>query len=218
MVSDIGPLGLPYEIWGLVVFAIVVAMYFIFRTNYEAIPVRALWIFKNGQAYSFKAKEDLQGIFLKIVNARGKEIETIKKRGIPLEVKEIDEKQAKAYIAKFATTDAEGKPTTEKRAYLNVAFSKMKHERVYAVLEGTGETIDIVELATQDAKKKAKGEPSSGNAVVLHEEQSAAKELFKAWAEALAGSLRALVLPLAAGGAIGMAATLVLLILTGHFH
>ena len=190
--------------------AIVVSSYFFFRTNVQGVPVNVTWVFKNGSAYKFRAEEDLQGIFLRIKNARGKIIETIKKNGIPLEVKEIDKKDMKAYLVKFAND--------QDRAFLAVSYSKMKHSREYTVLEGTGETVNVIKEAEKIEKKEGDSNPSSGNAVVLHEEQSAAKEFFKGLAMALQGTFRALILPLIAGGALGMSATIILILLTGHFH
>jgi len=247
--------GIPYfDLWVILIIAGVAVAWFFFRSSVQGVPVIVKWVYRNGTAIELKAKEDLQGIFLEILNAKGKVIETIKKTGIPLEVQEINEKDSRAYLVKFSDGS--------KRVFLSVALSRMKHKREYTVLEGTGETVDLMDkgrkmgslpstsipmlteaaLLLRDGAgdsaedkqirvKSANGLESIvkqisegpqigglGNSVTLHEERSAAKAFMKDLAEALAGTFKALILPMIAGGGMTASAIIIVLLLSGHLH
>jgi hypothetical protein len=55
------------------------------------------WLFRNHSGKQFRALEDLNGLWLYILNARGKKAATLKKNGLPIEVSIVGNK-ARAYV------------------------------------------------------------------------------------------------------------------------
>lgn len=240
--------GLPP--WELAIFGVVIGLVVLvyFRSSVRSIPVGVLWVYKNRAAIKLKAKEDLSGVFLDVTNARGKTLTTLKKTGLPIEVKAVN--KAKAYfIAETRPTDGfnlaeqevlkekgwkiepreagswrkrpwnakqplrgylleKDEETVNETAWLDVSLGGLKHERLYASVEGTGQTIDWLDPAKVDGK----GEEKSA---ILNEEKSAAQEWLRLLAEAAAGGLRSILLPLIAGLGIGCTVTFLVIILTG---
>lgn len=101
--------------------------------------------------------------------------------------------------------------TTEALAYLDVSLGGLKQARIYASIEGSGETIDW--------KPKIEGEEGKdpGNTVLIQEMRSAAKGFFALLAEMLQGGIRSLLLPLIAGLGIGGLLVAIIFIALG-FH
>lgn len=166
------------------------------------IDVVVTWVFKNHTALRFKAKEDLRGIFLDVLGARGKSIEALKKEGIPIEVSDIDKKDMKAYLL-VKPKGATGAPQVS----LLVKHGRTKSSREFITVEGTGQTIDFVE--------RAKGLKDSGNAPIIQEEKSAAKEFLTMLANAATSAGNKMML-LGSGAGIGMGVTVLILVLMGH--
>jgi hypothetical protein len=195
----------------------IVVAWFFFRSQVQGLPVNITWMFGNRTALRFRGEEDLQGVFLKVKNARGKVIETIKKRGIPLDVKNIDRNDMKVYL--IDEPDASQESGVKGRVYLDVAYSKMKHSREYYTREGTGTTIDMLTIGTSGNGKPSPEEVAdAGSAVVLHDEQSAFKAWLRDMAEAAKRDMTTILIFMGAGASMGLAVTLVLLIFTGHFR
>lgn len=167
------------------------------------IEVVVTWVFKNYSAIRLKASEDLRGIFIEVKNARGKSIETVKKDGVAIEVKEIDRKRMKAYLL-----EKPRKGTEDNLVYLLMKEGRFKLSREYITVEGTGQTIDFIE--------RAKGTDDSGNAPVIQEEKSAAKQFLQMLAEAALNSLSRILLPMGTGLGLGIGITVLLLVLFGH--
>jgi hypothetical protein len=242
--SDISPLGIPYEILiPLVVIGVAVVWYF-FRANVEGMPVKVNWVTETGITFLFKAKEDLRGVFLDIMKG-GRSIEQIKKFGIPLDVSEVNEKDSKAYLVKFADDT--------KKVYVTVRQSRLKHYRLYTVIEGTGMTVDYRNMAqtllrpeyipkleearrvlldasaTQEQKdvaaaqvlevvtKSREGAKDSGTTLLLHEESSGFKRVLKDLEEG-GRTFMDVILGWIPGIGIGMALTFILLLLLGRLH
>lgn len=100
---------------------------------------------------------------------------------------------------------------TEKAiAYLDVSLGGMKQARLYASVEGTGETIDWM------PRIAAANQNDASNTVILQEMKTAAKSFFALLAEAMQGSLKTFLLPLLAGLGLGGMITLLLFVLSGH--
>jgi hypothetical protein len=213
----------------------VAAIFLVFRFQVKSIPVQVLWIYRNGSALLLPAKEDLGGVFLEIKNMRGKVIQTIMKSGLAIEVAKIDQKRGylvqseksyksvkKGRFGREKVADKEegqledehhNEKGEEKRTvrYLDVALGGLKHMRLYVVREGTGDTIDMVNVG-----EKGSTGMDPGNATVMHEERGAAKEFLKMLAEAAAGTWKTIIIPMLAGAGLGSAVVTLLLILFGH--
>jgi hypothetical protein len=190
-----------------VLFALVatIGVIFVIRfmgKNLGTIDVVLTWVFKNHTALRFKAKEDLRGIFLDVLNARGKSIEALKKEGYAIEVTDIDRKAMKAYILE-KPKGATGKPQIS----LLVKQGRTKSSREFITVEGTGQTIDFVE--------RSKDLKDSGNAPLIQEEKSAAKEFMTMLANAATSAGNKMIL-LFSGAGIGMGVTVLILVLMGH--
>lgn len=204
----VAPPLLPLDLWIVIGVVVVVGIYLAYRGGYKTIPVKVLWVFRNYSGRMFNAEEDLQGIFLTLKTAKGKKFETLKKTGQPLDVVEIDEKHNRAWLVKW---QEEGGEKVEK-VFLDVSMGGLKHTRLYATVEGTGETMDWIKKVEDEGKKKS----DSGSAGIIHEEKSAVKEFLKLWAEAAAGTMKTLIIPLIAGAGLGASTVFIILVLLGH--
>lgn len=232
--------GLPVELVAIIVLAMVGIVFLFFRFQVKGVPVNLIWIYKNGSAVMFRAREDLQGIFLDIIRG-GRKAEIIKKTGLPLAVRYIPDK-FRAYIDvpkdktisepemkqlkdrgfKITPTKYDRKSRirgylVEKEhemdtalAYLDVNLGGLKQVRLYASIEGSGETIDWTPKI-----QESKGEQDSGNTILLGEMKSAAKQFFALLAEAMQGSIKTFLLPLIAGLGIGAMLMVLIVTLTG---
>src|SRR5881296_3722599 len=89
--------GIGYEIWAIFALIGFTVFYLLFKRNIKGIPVILKWIYKNGSALQLRAQQDLGGIFIYVMNARGKKVETLKQTGLPLEVS-ILSNRFKAYV------------------------------------------------------------------------------------------------------------------------
>lgn len=236
--SDISPLGIPYEILIPLVVIAVAALWFFFRSSVEAMPVYVDFTTETGVTYRFKGKEDLRGVFLDIVKG-GKSIEQIQKFGIPLEVSQVNEKESKAYLIKFADGT--------KKTYVTVRQSRLKNYRLYHTIEGSGITVDyrtmgerllspeyipkinravevlqkgstesrelageLAEVATKSLEKAR----DTGTTALLHEESSGFKRVLQDL-ESGGRTFMDTILNWLPGVGIGMALTFILLLLTG---
>ena len=240
--SDISPFGIPYEVLAVILAAAIVVAYLFFRSSVEGMPVYAKWVTETGVTWRFRAKEDLRGVFIDIMDGKGKVIEQVKKFGIPLDISDVE--NAKAYLVKFSDDT--------KKVYLTVRPSRMKNYREYTVLEGTGLTVDYKGMAKQAMRpdfisKVQKAESllrdgkdadpetyvqaadgllqvvkesqrnansDAGNTLLLHEESSAFKQLLKDLKEG-GKSMMDMLFDWIPGIGIGMALTFLILILLG---
>jgi len=171
--------------------------------NAGAINVIVTWVFKNNTALRFKAREDLRGIFLDVVGARGKVIEALKKDGLPIEVEEVSD--MKAYLLK------KGKEKGKTQVNLLVKHGRSKFSREFITVEGTGKTLNFVEQANEAGA-------DTGNAPVIQEERSAAKEFLAMLAAAATGTWNKLILPMLTGLGMGVGLTMIILVLFGHLR
>lgn len=231
--------GLPPELIALFTFAIVGIIYAFFRFQVKGVPVLLIWIYKNGAAIILKGKEDLQGIFLDVIRGNKKVellkktglplqvrylpdkfkayIDVPKDRTINEEkLKALRDDGFKMTVAKYDRKARirgyiiEKEHLMEKTlAYLDVNLGGMKMARIYAAIEGSGETIDW-------APKIAGSSEDTGNTVLLGEMKSAAKGFFQLLAEAMQGSLKTFLLPLLAGLGLGGMLVVLVFILSGH--
>lgn len=237
--------GIPTELWLVGIIVIGIVGFYFFRTQVRDIPVNVLWVFRNGHSRIFRASEDLGGVFLNVMDWKGKKAETLKKTGEPLEVTYMPER-AKTYIIEPETKH--GKPLTQEtmaelehegfrlreetdrkgklKAYIATRPPKEEKELAYidAHLGGlkTARLFVVPEGtgSTFDVVKAIQGlnVEDPGNTSLLHEERGAAKAALKDYAEAAAGSFRTLVIPLVAGLGIGGMISLLFILLTGHYH
>src|SRR5207247_1786774 len=140
-------LGIGYEIWTLFIIIAIPSIVILRRrgpTSIRAMPVKVLWELKNGAAYLLPAKADLNGVFVDVVNARGKKILSLMEQGQPLEVTEPPEKDARRLYLIGGSQN--GKKTGkeldgDKRPYLDVNLSRTKSMRLYRTMEKTGVTL-----------------------------------------------------------------------------
>jgi hypothetical protein len=167
--------------------------------NAGAITVVVTWVFKNHTALRFKAREDLRGIFLDVMGARGKVIEALKKEGLPIEVEEVD--GMKAYILK--------KDKNSKQVNILVKHGRSKFTREFVTVEGTGKTLNFVDQADRAGS-------DTGNAPVIQEERSAAKEFLAMLASSAQGAWGKLILPILTGLGMGVGLTMIIMVLFGH--
>jgi hypothetical protein len=198
--------GIPTDLFVLFLFVVFIFLVGLMRylgRSFGQIAVKVLWVFKNYTAMRMDAYEDLQGIFIKILGPRRKELETIKKLGRPIEVEEIDEKSMKAYLLK------KPKKGEKPLIYLLVKQGRTKSSREFITVEGTGKTLDFV------TKAESETETAPGNAPVIQEEQSAAKTFLKLVMSA-AESIGNKLLMIGSGVGMGMGLTIFLLLLFGH--
>lgn len=238
-------LGVPDDLWFLIIIGAVVLGVYFFRTQVKDIPVNILWVFKNHSGRIFRAAEDLEGAFLTVFDWKGKGVETLKKNGVPVEVTYLPEK-AKAYIVRSETKNGKPMDDATKRALEAQGFKVeeqpdgKKGEKAYVINrdpkeERTTAYLDVhlgglksMRLYTTlqgtgttiDLLKeleKATATTKAGNESVMHEERGAAKAYLRDIAEAFAGSWKTVILPLVAGLGIGGMISLLLILLTGHF-
>jgi hypothetical protein len=98
---------------------------------------------------------------------------------------------------------------TSALAYLDVNLGGLKTARMYAAVEGSGETIDWV------PRIKEAAQVDSGNSPVIHEMQSAAKSFLHLMADAMKGTFGSLLLPVGCGIGIGVTIMVILITLSG---
>ena len=104
-------------------------------------PVKVLWELKNGAAYLLPGKEDLNGVFVDVVNARGKKILSLMKEGQPIEVKEPPEKDAKQLYLIGGPHNGKKDSENDDRPYLDINLSRTKSMRLYRTIEKSGQTL-----------------------------------------------------------------------------
>jgi hypothetical protein len=235
-------LGIPTELWLILVAAAVILGYTFFKLQVKSMPVNVLLVRQNFSGLLLNAAEDIGGVFLYVFQGR-KKVDTLKKVGRPIEVV-IPGNNAKLYVEEkkrhgdgldektLKGLKEQGyKVTEEKRSkahqgyllekdvanekvtgYLDMPRGGVKTLRLYTSVEGTGETVDYKELVTE-----SKPQDATGTSGVLHEEINAVKTFLKEWAAAAVGTFKALVVPaLMGGGIVGMVILLVLML--SGFH
>jgi hypothetical protein len=242
--------GLPPELVVIFTIALIAIVFGILRYQVKGMPVVVKWLRKNYSAVQFRAQEDLGGIFLYVLNARGKREETIKKTGLPIEVKIINNKseayflkpknghsldgklleqiKAKGFSVELRSTmDRKGKEVTkgyiiekkeptEQLAYLDVAAGGLKMYREYNIVEGTGTTMQLLDIRKKIDEQGGEKAEDSGNSSLMHEVRGAAKGFLALMAEAMQGTFKSLILPLVAGGGLFSMILIVIEMLTGH--
>jgi hypothetical protein len=229
--------GLPPELVLGFTLAIVAVIFLFFRFQVKGVPVMLVWIYKNGSAIMLRAREDLQGIFLDVLKSGKKAeiikktglalpvrylpnnfkayieppknrftetaiIKDLRTAGFKVNVQRTDRKGAvKAYLI-------EKEASVEKTlAFLDVNLGGMKSAKLYATIEGMGETIDW-----QPKIETTNNKDDSGNTILLQEMKTAAKGFFALLAEAMQGTMKSLILPLVAG--VGLGITIIVLVVT----
>lgn len=250
--------GLPPELVAVFTFAIVGVVIAYFRLQVKGLPVLIRWLRSNYSAVQFRAQEDLRGIYLYVLNARGKREETITKTGKPFQVKVVDNKSY-AYLLRDGKAGhdlsaiekeelekkgwkivdrserytnwrgkelprkaylIEKKEPTEQLAYLDIAAGGQKMYRMYDAVEGTGTTLELLDVknkidAAIENSEKTETAASSG---MVHEELAASKSFLDLLAEAMQGSFKTFLIPFLAGGGVFGMAVLLVAILSGHLH
>ena len=208
-------LGIGYEIWGLfIIIAIPIAIILRRRgpTSIRAMPVKVLWELKNGAAYLLPAKEDLNGVFVDVVNARGKKILSLMKEGQPIEVKEPPEKDAKQlYLIGGPHNGKKGGRDSDDddRPYLDVNLSRTKSMRLYRTMEKSGQTLP---WGAED------GQEVNLHGSTVNQETATVNELLKRMEENIRNTFRALIMPILTGVSLGSMATFLLLIVLGRIR
>ena len=237
-------LGIPTELWILILPLIAILGWLLLKFNVKTIPVKVLWLAKNYSALRLRASEDLQGLWLTIINARGKKVETIKKTGRAIEVYDLDNKNGIAYtlnerrkaagLSDEMKTSIEGLgfrveeivrkgkrrgylvkkdgPATE-LAYLNIPSGGLKHEKLYTAVEGSGHTLDLLDLKEGIDKAETNTEGSDG---IIHGEINAAKSWLALLAEAAKANLANTLLMFGGGAGIGGMVVMLALLVSGH--
>jgi len=234
--------GLPPELLAIFTIAIVVVIWAFFRFNVKGVPVMLIWIYKNGSALMMRAQEDLQGIFLNVMKG-SKKVETLKKTGLPLQVKYLPNKfSAYIDIPKDQTINDEVlkrlrdkgfkmSPTKWSRKGIIKAYLIEKEASLVGALAYLDVNLGGMKTARLYTGIEGTGETidwmpkiqssqgvDPGNAVIIHEMRSAAKAILADIAAALKGTFQALILPLIAGAGIGGMLVIILVILTGHLR
>lgn len=220
------------EIGLIVGFLILVGSVLYFRSSVKGLPVMIRWIYKNGQAVLFKGQQDVGGLFIGVLNARGKRAESLKATGTPIEVFYVPEK-AKAYVieddlGREVVTDKQGTPLKDKKgnqitkavpqlttAYMDVSLGGLKHVRMYDAVEGVGKVVDWNHIIKSELQLDEDSE--EGASGLYNEEMNAMKGIFRLFAEALVGTLRGLLMPYVAGLGTGAMLLTFLFLFTGHF-
>lgn len=202
------------------------------------------WIYKTGSALQFRVQQDLNGLFINVLSARNKKLETLTQGAQPLEVtllpdkvkfyinpeergERLDEETMKMLAAKgFKIEETRRGKKNKLKGYL--IYTEPKLQKVLAYLDvSLGGLKHVREYATiegsgttidwQDrAKDVAPG--GTGKAAIINEEISAGKSWLHVLAEAARGTLSSLLLPLAAGISIGGMLFFLISLLSGHFR
>lgn len=233
--------GLPPELVGLFAIVAVIMVYAVLKYNVKGVPVQLLWIYKNGSALLMRSKEDMQGIFLEVMNARGKKLETLKKPGLALPVKVMPDKFT-AYVEMPKNTTMQDSTLVELRskgfkispakqnrkgvikAYLIEKESKLTEALAYLdVSLGGLKTMRLYgavegagETFNWQDKIDAAKSTDPGNTAVIHEMRSAFKSFAQILADAVKGTFSALLIPLIMGISLGGMLTVILLLVSGH--
>lgn len=108
--------GVPPELAAVFTIAIVAVVYLFFRFQVKGVPVIIELIARNYQAKQFRAQQDLNGLWLYILNARGKKAATLKKTGLPVEVHLVDNK-SRAYMIQEGKRNGGLDPDIKKQLY-----------------------------------------------------------------------------------------------------
>ena len=235
------PLGIPYELWALLLGSIIAVSYLFFKINVKGIPTFVTFVRRNGgTALQLSATKALDGLFINVREGTGKRIIPIKEKGVAIDVTVLPPK-FEAYVETkgreleeevIADMERKGFKVREKRskkdklrgyllnyeplatktkAFLDVSLGGLKHANTYTTIEGSGETIDWQEIISG-----TKGS-DPGNAAVMQELRAGVRAMFADWANAMKGTLQTLILPMATGaGLMGMIIFLIFLA-TGHF-
>jgi hypothetical protein len=234
--------GIPTELLIIFVLAGSLLVYAYFRLQVKDTPVRLLWMFRNKAAKLFTAKEDLEGIFVYVRSLTGKRTTIIAKdAGLDVQIippktelylledrKRVgmsDELQKSLTDKGFKVTnktDRKGKikgylVTREiegkQKAFLDTALGGQNHMKLYATVEGSGQTVDLVDFG-KGVDETKDSQDASG---LIHEELSTAQKALKIMGEA-GSSLMQSLLFLMSGIAFGGMITVLLIVLTGHLH
>ena len=240
--------ALPWQFYvaGLAVLATGVLVFVFFRLNVKEVPVEVEFIGTNYHAWQIRAKKDINGIYLKLFRG-SKHIESLKAVTKPVEVQILNDK-AKGYVVKkklmdeetrklltskgFTVTDREKdrkgrvksylleEPANGKAlAYFPTHVGGLKTVLRYMTVEGTGKTIDPMEMVDKALAPEGNGhakaqEDTTG---LVHELVSAGKEVIGLINEGAQGNFKML-LGVAAGLPMGMALIMVALEFTGHLR
>jgi hypothetical protein len=236
-------LGFPPEIFALIIWAAVVVIFLFFRLQVKGVPSVLLWIYKTGSALQFRIHQDLNGLFITVLSARGKKLETLTQGAEPLEVtvmpdkveffikpedlgQVVDEEMKRMIEAKgFKIKEKRAGKKNKLKGYL--VYNEPKLKRVLAYLDTSLGGLRHMRLfatfegsgTTVDWMDRAKDFKPDTNVKtgIIHQEQSAAKGWLQLLADAAKGTFGAILLPLLAGGGLFGMAELLVLILTGHF-
>ncbi len=234
-------LGIDDTLWLVIIGAILAFSYILFTRQVKGVPYSLKWIYKTGSALQLTVGQDLNGLFISVMNARGKKLETLTKDAEPLEVTVIppkvefymDPKEAGTTLDADTTALIESKGFKVKerregrkqkfRGYL--VYNEPKLKKVLAFLDvSLGGLRHVREYATiegsgttVDWMERAKDAPVGvGKNAVIHEEISAGKSWLHLLAEAAQGS-RSLLIGAVMGGGIAGTAMLLVFLLAG-FH
>lgn len=237
--------SIPWQFYliGLLILAGGVLAYVFFRLNVKEIPAVVEFLGTNYHAWEIRAKKDINGIYLKLYRG-SKHVESLKAVTKPFEVTVLDPK-VKGYIVSkrlmdddtrklltdrgFTITDRdkdrkgrvksyllEEPPNGKALAYFPTHLGGMKTVLRYMTVEGTGKTIDPMEVvgATLNGGNNKSEEDTTG---LVHELVSAGKEIIGLINEGAQGNFKML-LGVAAGLPMGMALIMVALEFTGHLR
>jgi hypothetical protein len=240
-------LGIPTELWIIILPLIGVSVWLILKFQVKAVPVTLLLLAKNYSALKLKVNRDLAGLWLTVINARGKKADTIKQKGKPFEVYSVDNKDAIAYTLRERRKEAElgeslwgqlvakGFKIEEKKegrrqkhkgylikkdapeseiVYVEIPTGGMKHETMFTAVEGTGHTVELLDIKPLIDESAANASGSDG---VIHQEINAAKSWLQLLGEAASRPLGQTLILLGAGMAMGGLLIVMVFLFGGHF-
>lgn len=240
-------LGIPNELWLVIIPVIGVVFYLVLKFNVKGVPVKVLWLAKNYSALQLRASEDLQGLWLTIINARGKKVETIKKTGKAIEVYMAANKNGIAYTLnerrKAAELDDATKEMLKAKGFNLQEVRKGRKMKLKGyIMKKDAPDIEIAYLDLPKGGMKhermytavegtghtldllnwreiidQQDTNESGSDGVIHQEINAAKSWLQLLAEAARASLGNTLLMVGGGFGIGGMVVMLALILTGHF-
>ena len=234
---------------GLLVVVFGVVAWLFFKLQAKDIPVKVDFLQDNYQALEVSVRRNLNGIYLKLMRGgkhvetikgiskpfevtildnkenawvvddkRTRMTPEIKKvledAGMKLkEVKTNRKKEVKGYLL------TEPKPPDKALAYFNVNLGGLKRMTRYMTVQGTGKTIDPMEVyraATEQVGDGAKlGEVDTSS--LTHELLSAGKELVRMINEGMSGNGK-LFMGIGIGSMLGISVVLLIMLLSGHLH
>jgi hypothetical protein len=220
MASDF--FGIPYDLLTFIVIVFAALIIFVTRRVVSGVPVEVNWVYPGTRtALRFFGSMDLNGVFLDVrKRARGKKLATIQRDGLPLEIEVISRKDMrKGYLfeREVEVKQTDGSMQKVKKAFFGLDISAGGRQRItsFISVEGSGKTIDVLSDGKADGKADGEDTPTTS---IINEELGTLQKVFNLLGAAMQGSLRGLVLPILTGVGLGMAATLLMIFFTGHFH